>query len=63
MDPLLARFARIALAALLVTGYATIAFPAIANLDVDGSVLFGALGAVGVVVLALTLVRPTRPNR
>lgn len=63
MDPLLGRFARIALAALLVAGYLAFAFPAIANLDIDGSVLFGAVGVVGVVALALTLVRPTRPDR
>ena len=63
MEPLFGRSARAALAVLMVVSYLAFAFPAIANLDVDGSILIAVLGAVAVVVVAFTLVRPTRPAR
>ena len=63
MDSLFGPFARAVLAVLLVLGYAAFAFPAIANLDIDGAVLTAFLGAAAVLALAYSIVRPTKPTR
>ncbi len=54
---------RLVLSALAVGAYLTFGFPAIANLNVDGSIVLAALGGGGVVALVVALLRTYRPTR
>ncbi len=54
---------RVVLAAVAVVAYAAFGFPAVANLDVDGSILFALLGGACVLALVVALFRSNTPSR
>ena len=54
---------RFLLSAVAVVGYLSFGFPAVANLNVTGSIGLAVLGAVAVAALVVALFRSNRPSR
>ncbi|HEX9951344.1 MAG TPA: hypothetical protein VGB53_06210 [Rubricoccaceae bacterium] len=53
---------RVVLSAIAVVGYLAFGFPAVANLNVDGSILLALLGGAVVAALVVALFRSNRPS-